>query len=91
MGQDASPSVTLKMLEESVLKANGDEQSPRYGRNLEYLLSTHASRLSISYKEYLASGIKVGDRVLVEVTRSKEGAAESVAKLLESTRKSKAY
>jgi hypothetical protein len=91
MDHDAAPSVTLSMLEESVLKANADERSPRSGRDLRYLIDSDASKISLSYNEYVALDIRVGDRVLVEVTKRKEKATESVAKLLESTRRPQTY
>jgi len=89
--QDATPSVTLALLEESVLKANSDERSRRFGRDLDYLINSDASRISISFKEYVSSGLRVGDRVSVEVTKVKQTSPESVAKLLESTRRTEAY
>jgi hypothetical protein len=91
MDHDGAPSVTLSMLQESVLKANADERSPRSGRDLSYLINSDASKISLSYNEYVASGIKVGDRVSVEVTKIKEKAKESIAKLLESTRGPQTY
>ena len=61
MDHDAAPSVTLSMLEESVLKANADERSPRSGRDLSYLINSDASKISLSYNEYVALDIRVGE------------------------------
>jgi hypothetical protein len=91
MAEDASPSVTLSLLDEEILKANGDERSPRSVRDLRFIIHSDASRISLSFKEYASSGIKVGDRVSVEVTKLKEKAPVSVAKLPESMRRPETY
>jgi hypothetical protein len=80
MDHDAAPSVTLSMLEESVLKANADERSLSSGMDLRYLINSEASKISLNYNEYVALDIRVGDRVSVEVTKRKEKATESIAK-----------
>lgn len=76
--------MTLSMLDEALLKAKDDKDSPSYRHDLQYLLNTDAAtRISLSFKEYLDSGIKVGDRVSVAVAKLKDSGPESVIKLLE--------
>jgi len=84
---DAAPSVTLTMVEESVLKSNAEGRPPRPGRSLMYFFHTDApTRVTSTFSEYVLSGIKVGDRVWVEVTKLEEAAPDLPAELLESTR-----
>lgn len=71
--QDGTPGVTLSMLDEGVLRARGDKKSPYFGLGLAYLLRSRVGAcVSLSLDEYASSGIRVGDRVSVGVTRLKE-------------------
>jgi hypothetical protein len=83
--QGEPPSVALSMLEEKALRPADDEESSSYRQDLQYLLSTEAaSRILLSYDEYVSSGIKVGDRVSISVTKVKDTSPGSLGKLLES-------
>jgi len=85
VAQGEPPSVALSMLEENALRPADDEESSNYRQDLQYLLSTEAaSRILLSYGEYVSSGIKVGDRVSISVAKVKDTSPGPLGKLLES-------
>ena len=90
VGQDGTPSVTLSMLDEKILKENEDERNPHHHRrDLQYMLNSDmASRISLSFKDYASSGIKVGDKVSVEVTKLREARPKAVNRTMDSKNKS---
>jgi hypothetical protein len=87
VAQDGSPAVTLSMLEEEVLKSNDKHRPPHHPKDIQYMLNTGAaSSVSMNFNEYSSSGIKVGDKVSVEVTKLKDTDVKQFGSIMESAR-----